>query len=820
MKKRKNKTPTSQKLYNFIIERKWDKAMLQLARCPEEAKCWIFIEKSNDMGNNTNQSIDLDEEAAYACHRLPIHRACANKPPVDIIVALHSAYPDAVMYREKYGMLPLHVACNKGASVEVIDTLISQYPQSVKERDCFGLLPIHVACTEGASIEVIKKLLRAYPESAEEKDNSGMKPEKYVGESFHPNKSEVLKALRRVPAYWAAKAYISGQVGVPLYSLLKTKEWSAANLFLNEKPESAGIWIMDDSSSWSDGYPCTPLHVACSNGAPDDLIKRLIKLYPDSVNLRGGRYDMLPLHAACTYGASLHSTKALIDASPSSVKEAESFGLLPLHVAICAGISPVVIRHLFLQYSEGADVKDLKGNTPKDYANLLLSPNRKDILEALRPCPTLPMDDQPQSRNNIILEKRVDVVSTLLDLMAEKRWEDIPDFLRRHPEQSKLVYFENRNERPFAQFPIHRICSLKPKVIAIKALIEAHPTGLKSKTDYNEFPLHIACKNGASLEVIKLLLESFKEAVDVTDVYGRTPLHMVAIAGTDPSILKFILKNSSSSVKIRDSKGLTALEYIKESHHLNKEELLSAFNEVAVHTQSDSAELYGLVKNKRWDEILPSVKKNPAESSIWVFDEEYGHGRLALHLACSLNAPRGIIAALHNSNPKAISTAEKNGRYPLHVACENGADIRVIQLLINVYPDSLFLKDDNGRLPFHYALSRIENIEIVKLLLRAAANFNRSYRNVVSSESLYNPENVQHSSNFKLNPNLRRRHSTSAVYEYKCSKYEQDECDEEDNFISPAAKNGQYKFFSKSQSVKCMEYDDGTINILLSSLLK
>ena len=77
---------------------------------------------------------------------------------------------------------------------------------------------------------------------------------------------------------------------------------------------------------------------------------------------------------------------------------------------------------------------------------------------------------------------------------------------------------------------------------------------------------------------------------------------------------------------------------------------------------------------------------------------------------------------LHNSNPKAVSTAEKDGRYALHIACQNNASVDVVKLLINMYPDALSLKDKFGLLPIHFACSDDASMEVIKLLLRSAPN--------------------------------------------------------------------------------------------------
>merc|ERR1712226_1146457 len=60
-------------------------------------------------------------ESGRQCGRgsLPLHDALKHKPPMDVVVALLEACPEAAVFADSGGWLPLHHAVQYGASVDI-----------------------------------------------------------------------------------------------------------------------------------------------------------------------------------------------------------------------------------------------------------------------------------------------------------------------------------------------------------------------------------------------------------------------------------------------------------------------------------------------------------------------------------------------------------------------------------------------------------------------------------------------------------------------------------------------------------------------------
>jgi ankyrin repeat protein len=92
---------------------------------------------------------------------------CKPLPSMDMIRRQVTANPDAVKFRNRFGVTPLHAACGGGSQLEVIQYLVEQWPESVKAVDNFGgSLPLHWACNhKKAPVDVIQYLVEQWPES-------------------------------------------------------------------------------------------------------------------------------------------------------------------------------------------------------------------------------------------------------------------------------------------------------------------------------------------------------------------------------------------------------------------------------------------------------------------------------------------------------------------------------------------------------------------------------------------------------------------------------------------------------------------------------
>ncbi|CAB9499375.1 expressed unknown protein [Seminavis robusta] len=131
---------------------------------------------------------------------LPLHQACRNGVPLQIIQLLVERFPESVWIPNEKGELPLHAACGRycqrsrhridgtlqwhcscgsvckrkgGHDLEVIQYLIDIYPEALTvagKRNCF---PLHHAVQSGASLEIIQVLVEAAPQVLQAKRRIG-----------------------------------------------------------------------------------------------------------------------------------------------------------------------------------------------------------------------------------------------------------------------------------------------------------------------------------------------------------------------------------------------------------------------------------------------------------------------------------------------------------------------------------------------------------------------------------------------------------------------------------------------------------------------
>jgi FOG: Ankyrin repeat len=139
-------------LYTYISGKQWDRTIERLEKAPEEASYWV---------------VDKDYP------RLPIHLACSNAAPKEVVESLLDAYPEACLAKDGSGSHPLHLACEKALGIEVVSLLLKKSRKAARVKDEIGRLPLHLACASGANSEVVKALVDAYPQSCYMKDYNG-----------------------------------------------------------------------------------------------------------------------------------------------------------------------------------------------------------------------------------------------------------------------------------------------------------------------------------------------------------------------------------------------------------------------------------------------------------------------------------------------------------------------------------------------------------------------------------------------------------------------------------------------------------------------
>lgn len=75
----------------------------------------------------------------------PLHLACRNDPPTDVIEMLLMASEEMVRAADSFGWLPLHYACANHGSEGVLTLLVAEYPESTTSVDKRKRTPLHFA---------------------------------------------------------------------------------------------------------------------------------------------------------------------------------------------------------------------------------------------------------------------------------------------------------------------------------------------------------------------------------------------------------------------------------------------------------------------------------------------------------------------------------------------------------------------------------------------------------------------------------------------------------------------------------------------------
>jgi len=112
----------------------------------------------------------------------PLHLACRNCPPIDIVEQLLSVAPHTVRIEDSFSWLPLHYACANGASYEVLQVLVDAFPESRTASDKRGRTPLHFALgntQRPASPQVVELLVQSGA-AALCPDENGMLPLHYA----------------------------------------------------------------------------------------------------------------------------------------------------------------------------------------------------------------------------------------------------------------------------------------------------------------------------------------------------------------------------------------------------------------------------------------------------------------------------------------------------------------------------------------------------------------------------------------------------------------------------------------------------------------
>uniref|UniRef100_A0A7S4J383 Uncharacterized protein n=1 Tax=Odontella aurita TaxID=265563 RepID=A0A7S4J383_9STRA len=126
---------------------------------------------------------------------------------------------------------------------------------------------------------------------------------------------------------------------------------------------------------------------------------------------------------------------------------------------------------------------------------------------------------------------------------------------------------------------------------------------------------------------------------------------------------------------------------------------------------SISVGVFKAIKDKRWDDVTSRAAHYPEEASQWVVAsvaDEQPERLLALHYACSLDAPIEVVKSLVEADSAAVRQSDQNGRTLLHWAADHiDSSSDIFDVILDLHPDSARVREHKyGCTPLHVACCR------------------------------------------------------------------------------------------------------------------
>mmetsp|Transcript_26747 Transcript_26747/g.73586 ORF Transcript_26747/g.73586 Transcript_26747/m.73586 type:complete len:800 (-) Transcript_26747:1019-3418(-) len=366
----------------------------------------------NALLDNFPRAVKMTSEGS----RLPLHWAAAGRATPRVVSTLIRAYPDAAKHRTKDGSLPLHLCAHWGIShSDVAVSMLRSYPDATYGKNRWERSPLEEAlCMAGENGRphqaVLVRSLRKHhsywtrPEgvlfqqprrspgdkrrnivdidetvdSMDDSDEFGNEEEDNL---FRDDRGVFGKPRANDGTNMdAAKRY-------DLPTLIRFQKWELVAQRLESNPNEARLNLrVPTRGGFTSTTGFTPLHMACENIPPKEILQKLIKLSPSAVGLKFMPGGKLPLHVACTWHAPKESIDLLLATDRNVCKVPDELGNLPIHLACFSGAPSIVIEHLLKAYPKAVLFRNAQGSLAEDIARRLKHNNRNSTLTLLNLC--------------------------------------------------------------------------------------------------------------------------------------------------------------------------------------------------------------------------------------------------------------------------------------------------------------------------------------------------------------------------------------------------------------------------------------------------
>jgi len=549
--------------------------------------------------------VENDWEDALTMILEDCHASTNNNTGDDSII--HLAYIAETRngkYEDRRGMLPLHYACREGAPPNLIRDLLKAHPEGalarVKES---GRIALHFVA--GGRDEGCGKRL-----------HHGQHQQQPCREETNNRIAAARILLSAFPQSIEMKDHDGGMSPLHLACLVEAEPDLLAVLV--DADQSDGVVSMPDDGG------NLPLHWMFHPRISTDSVRRLLHAYPNGAHAVDSN-GALPLHKACAVGAPVDAIRLLLSQYPHGAWTADGSGNLPLHLIVPkfpdgevkqrvrdADIAARAdsLQELLESYPEGARARNKYGETPfhralSEKASLNLA---QLFLDASPDCCKDIVSSSSTGKEgaaNILREKPSSedgAVSNIMESLAETSTTGLS--------------------------PLHLACRYNAPTDVIHALLDIDPQQARCYAldgpGGAHLPIHAACRTGASIDTINALLESYPEGASRPDGNdGRLPLHLECMTRCNPGAVGMLLGACGAGAEKVDARGRTALHYAAECYGTSDGEevatiLLEAFPG-ALEVRDNSGCFPCL--NSTSDEEDRLEKEGDAEAAVFAVDD-------------------------------------------------------------------------------------------------------------------------------------------------------------------------------------------------------
>mmetsp|Transcript_25692 Transcript_25692/g.62931 ORF Transcript_25692/g.62931 Transcript_25692/m.62931 type:complete len:1003 (+) Transcript_25692:176-3184(+) len=591
---------------------------------------------------------ETDPEAASFVGRdrwTALHHACNRRCPYpDVVEALITAYPDALLQEEDKGWLPLHYACRFKAPKDVVRLLIHMYPDkgrmAVNRLDRQGRTPLYYAVRYDAPQGVVGLLLEVDATAVLEEDQNADSPLALVWDAW-AEKMEGKRTLQRiyVPTSEAETMSLEDQA-TRVHKRLKSQKklygrWNKVNIFLKA---AFGFSVDDDDEAddsnvdgdskkdaadgkedANNGRKWRILHATAAIKCHPSLFMLAKSLYPeecfeiDNKDLKGpvhisgdetAAHGLTALHLAASSHANGETSRLVINEllrmNPSAAEAVDSSNSLPLHRVVENKYKPHWsgdgANDLYLANTAAISATDSDGKLPLHRAAAAIT----------------------YSESSATATKVRSAICNLLELRPAAA----------------------EHSDSFGCLPLHLVAQAGSQWdYQVQSLYDANPAAAQVRTGVkllNRLPLHMAASNPSSeFSMIDTLVQMNPRGATQADRKGNYPLHLACAAGLSWESINSIHKANPEAVQEPEGndRGWTALQ-------------IAASNcNVHVDVISNLSEIY--------------------PQAAGVADND---GRHAFHLACFAGRKwEEGLSALFQAHPDALGTPDRMGLLPFHI---------------------------------------------------------------------------------------------------------------------------------------------------------